>query len=243
MTWSWIASNASLIRQLTLENAYLGIMPALLGLAVSVPLGIACVRWGWLYPPVLSAASAVYALPSLALFVVLIPYTGLSDTTVIIPLTLFSLCVLVPNVVDGLRGVPEPVRQAATAMGLRPLRRLVTVELPLAVPVIFGGLRVAAVSSISLASVGQLIGVSSLGYLFIDGLQRNFPTEIYVGIAGVILLALVCDALLVLARGLLTPWQRQRRRRTGQPADPVADAPAVADALVGNATTGTGQPA
>jgi osmoprotectant transport system permease protein len=242
MTWSWIAGNASLIRQLALENAYLGIMPALLGLAISVPLGIACVRWGWLYPPVLSATSAVYALPSLALFVVLIPYTGLSDTTVIIPLTLFSLCVLLPNVVDGLRGVPDPVRQAATAMGLRPLRRLVTVELPLAVPVIFGGLRVAAVSSISLASVGQLIGVSSLGYLFIDGLQRNFPTEIYVGIAGVILLALVCDALLVLARGLLTPWQRQRRRRTGQPAAPSADAP-LADVLVGDATTGMGQPA
>jgi|HubBroStandDraft_6_1064221.scaffolds.fasta_scaffold35502_3 osmoprotectant transport system permease protein len=235
MTWSWIASNAGLIRQLTLANAFLGIMPALLGLAVSVPLGIACVRWGWLYPPVLSAASAVYALPSLALFVVLIPYTGLSDTTVIIPLTLFSLCVLVPSVVDGLRGVPEPVRQAATAMGLRPLRRLVTVELPLAAPVIFGGLRVAAVSSISLASVGQLIGVSSLGYLFIDGLQRSFPTEIYVGIGGVILLAVLCDASLVLARGLLTPWQRQRQRRR-RPG-------AVVGAPVGDAITRTGHSA
>ncbi len=213
MIWSWIPSNAAMIRQLTLENAYLGILPALLGLVISVPLGIACVRWGWLYPPVLSATSVLYALPSLALFIVLIPYTGLTDTTVIIPLTLFSLCVLVPNVVDGLRSVPGPVRQAATAMGFGALRRLVQVELPIAVPIVIAGLRIAMVSSISLASVGQLIGVSSLGYLFTDGYQRDFPTEIFVGLALVILLALVCDALLVLARRLLTPWQVGRARR------------------------------
>ena len=169
----------SAVPRLTWENAYLGIVPALIGLVISVPLGIACARWRWLYPPVLSATSVLYALPSLALFIVLIPYTGLTDTTVIIPLTLFSLCVLVPNVVDGLRSVPDPVRQAATAMGFGTLRRLVQVELPVAVPIVIAGLRVAMVSSISLASVGQLIGVSSLGYLIIDGYQRDFPTEIY----------------------------------------------------------------
>lgn len=206
MIWSWIPANAGAIAQLTWENAYLGIVPAVLGLLISVPLGIACVRWGWLYPPVLSGASIIYALPSLALFIVLIPYTGLTDTTVIIPLTLFSLCVLVPNVVDGLRAVPDPVRQAATAMGFGPLRRLVRVELPIAVPVVIAGLRIAVVSSISLASVGQLIGVSSLGYLFIDGFQRDFPTEIIVGLVLVIALAVTCDVLLVVARRLLTPW-------------------------------------
>jgi osmoprotectant transport system permease protein len=213
MIWSWVPQHVGLIWQLTRENAYLGIVPALIGLAISLPLGIVCVRFGWLYPPVLSATSVLYALPSLALFVALIPYTGLTDTTVIIPLTLFSLCVLVPNVVDGLRSVPWPVRQAATAMGFGTLRRLVQVELPLAIPVIIAGLRVAVVSSISLATVGQLIGVSSLGYLFIDGSQRDFPTEIVAGLALVILLALVCDLLLVLARTLLTPW---RRAGTGQ---------------------------
>jgi len=211
MIWSWIPANAGLIWQLTLENAILGLVPPLLGLMISAPLGIACVRWGWLYPPVLSGASVVYAIPSLALFVVLIPYTGLSDATVIIPLTLFSLCVLVPNVVDGLRSVPEPVRQAATAMGFGTMRRLAQVELPVAIPVIMAGLRVATVSSISLASVGQLIGVSSLGYLFIDGLQRDFPTEIFVGIVLVIALALAADIVLVMIRRLLTPWQRGRR--------------------------------
>ena len=212
MIWSWIPGNAALIRQLTLENAYLGIVPALLGLVISVPLGIACVRWGWLYPPMLSATSVVYAIPSLAIFIVLIPYTGLTDTTVIIPLTLFSLCVLFPNVVDGLRSVPPPVRQAATAMGFGPLRRLVQVELPIAVPIVIAGLRVAMVSSISLASVGQLIGVSSLRYLFIDGYQRDFPTEIIVGLVLIIALALVCDVLLVVARRLLTPWQAGHAR-------------------------------
>jgi osmoprotectant transport system permease protein len=208
MIWSWIPDHLGLIWQLTVENAYLGLVPPLLGLIISVPLGIACVRWGWLYPPVLSGTSIVYAIPSLALFVVLIPYTGLSDTTVIIPLTLFSLCVLVPAVVDGLRSVPEPVRQAATAMGFGALRRLVQVELPIAAPIVIAGLRVATISSISLASVGQLIGISSLGYLFIDGLQRDFPTEIVVGIACVIILAFAADLFLQGVRRLLTRWQR-----------------------------------
>jgi osmoprotectant transport system permease protein len=231
MVWSWIPANAGQIWQLTLENIYLGLVPALLGLVISVPLGIACVRWGVLYPPVLSATSVLYALPSLALFVVLIPYTGLSDTTVIIPLTLFSLCVLVPNVVDGLRTVPDPVRQSATAMGFGALRRLVQVELPLAAPIVIAGLRIAVISSISLASVGQLIGVSSLGYLFIDGYQRDFPTEIVTGIVLIIALAVACDLLLVIARRLLTPWLRGQPRslrpgRGGYPAPLPEEVPA-----------------
>ena len=211
MQWSWIPQNWSIIWQYTLDNLLLGLVPPLIGLVIAVPVGIACVAKRWLYPPVLSLASAIYALPSLALFVVLIAYTGLGNLTVIIPLTLFSLCVLIPNVVDGLRSVSEPVRQAATAMGFTQLRRLVQVELPLAVPVVIAGLRVAVVSSISLASLGQLIGVSSLGYFFIDGLQRDFPTEIYVGLALTVLLALLCDVILVVSRALLTPWARGRR--------------------------------
>jgi osmoprotectant transport system permease protein len=206
MDWSQVPT-------LTWESVKLGILPALFGLIISVPLGIICVRFGWLYGPVLSATSVLYALPSLALFIVLIPYYGLTDTTVIIPLTLFSLCVLVPNVVDGLRSVPEPVRQAATAMGFGATRRLAQVELPIAVPIVIAGLRVAVVSSISLATLGQLIGVSSLGYLLIDGYQRAFLTEILVGGGLIIALALVCDLILVLVRRLLTPWRPRRRRR------------------------------
>jgi osmoprotectant transport system permease protein len=211
MQWSWIPQNWTIIWQYTLDSALLGLVPPLIGLIISIPVGIVCVAKRWLYPPVLSLTSALYALPSLALFVVLIAYTGLGNVTVIIPLTLYSFCVLVPNVVDGLRSVPEAVRQAATAMGFGPTRRLVQVELPLAVPVVIAGLRVAVVSSISLASISQLIGVYSLGWLFTDGEQRAYPTEIYAGLALTILLALVCDLILVAIRRFLTPWARDRR--------------------------------
>jgi len=206
MTWSWIAANGAQIWQLTWSNIILGVIPPLIGLAISLPLGIIAARWRWFYPPTLTVVNVIYAIPALALFIALIPALGLTDTNVIVALTLFSLCVIVPNVVAGLRGVPPSVRQAATAMGYGALRRLITVELPVAVPVIMGGLRVAMVSSISLASVGQLIGVSSLGYLFIDGLQRSFPTEIVVGIALIIVIAIVADLILVGVRRVLTPW-------------------------------------
>jgi osmoprotectant transport system permease protein len=206
MMWSWIPSNSSLIWQLVRENLFLGVVPALIGLVLSIPLGILAARWRWTYPPMLAVVNILYAVPSLALFIALIPAFGLTDTTVSIALTVFSLCIILPNVVAGLSGVPAPVRQAATAMGYGPLRRLIAVELPLAIPVIMAGLRVGVVSGISLASVGQLIGVSSLGYLFIDGLQRSFPTEIYVGLVLIIALALACDLILVGIGRLLTPW-------------------------------------
>jgi osmoprotectant transport system permease protein len=206
MSWAW--QNASMLAHLTGQNAYLALVPVLISLVISVPLGIVCVRWGWLYPPVLGVTSVLYALPALALFVVLIAYTGLNDPTVMIPLTVYSLAVLFPSVVDGLRSVPDPVRQAAVAMGFGTWRRLATVELPIATPVVIAGLRIASVSSISLVSVGQLIGIGGLGYLFTDGEARSFTTEIVTGIVLVIALALVTDTVLVLARRLLTPWQR-----------------------------------
>jgi osmoprotectant transport system permease protein len=212
---SWVTGNISMLAHLTGQNAYLALVPTLIGLAVSIPVGIVCARFGWLYPPVLGLTSILYALPALALFVVLIAYTGLTDTTVMIPLGIYSLAVLVPSVVDGLRTVPEPVRQAATAMGFGTWRRLVTVELPIAAPVIIGGLRVASVSSISLVSVGQLIGIGGLGYLFIDGEQRDFSTEIVTGIVLVVVLAFVVDAILVGVRRLLTPWQHTRGSEAG----------------------------
>jgi osmoprotectant transport system permease protein len=212
---SWALSNASMLAHLTGQNAYLALVPVLIGLVISVPLGIVCVRYGWLYPPVLSLTSVLYALPALALFVVLIAYTGLTDTTVMIPLAVYSLAVIFPSVVDGLRSVPDPVRQAAVAMGFGTWRRLATVELPIATPVVIAGLRVAAVSSISLVSVGQLIGIGALGYLFVDGEQRSFTTEIVTGIVLIIALSLVTDFVLVLARRWLTPWQRGRSRPRG----------------------------
>jgi osmoprotectant transport system permease protein len=137
MSWAW--ENRALLGHYLGQHLYLALMPVLFGIIVAVPVGIMCVRYRWTWPPVLSLTSIFYAMPSLALFLVLIDYTGLTDWTVIIPLTLFSLSVLIPNVVDGLRSVPPPVRQAADAMGFGSLRRVIQVELPLATPVIICG--------------------------------------------------------------------------------------------------------
>lgn len=211
MSWAW--QNRDLVGHYLVQHLYLALLPIVFGIVVAVPVGVMCVRYRWTWPPILSLTSIFYALPSLALYLVLIDYTGLTDWTVIIPLTLFSLSVLIPNVVDGLRSVPPPVEQAAVAIGFGNLRRVIQVDLPLAIPVIIAGLRVATVSSISLVSVGQLIGIGGLGYFFTDGEQRDFPTEIYVGLVLIILLALVFDGLLVLARRWLTPWEAGRSPR------------------------------
>jgi osmoprotectant transport system permease protein len=223
MDWGWVPAHVSLLLALAGRNLYLALIPVVLGLVIAVPLGVVSVRWGWMYPPVLSATNVIYAIPSLALFVFLIPFTGIvgstRDLTLIIPLTLYVLSTLVPNVVDGLRSVPEPVRQSATAMGFGALRRLVQVELPIATPVVFAGLRVATVASISLVSVGQLIGNGGLGLVFQDGEQRNLPSEIVAGIGLIVVLAFIADGLLVLLRWLLTPWLRtgrQASRRMGR---------------------------
>ncbi len=211
MRWDWIGSHLDLLGTLLGQHVYLSVMPVLYGLLISLPLGLACVRWPRIYPPVLAATSVLYALPSIALFVFLLDYTGLAPATAIIPLTVYTLSVLVRNVVDGLRSVPEPVRQAATAMGFGTARRLVQVELPIATPIVIAGLRVATVSNISLVSIGSLIGLGGLGQLFTDGFQRSFPTPIIVGIALTIILAVLADGLLVLVQRLLTPWTRARR--------------------------------
>lgn len=215
MDWSWIGDHTHDITHFTERNAYLGLSSVGLGLVVALALGVVCARYRWLYAPVSAIATALYAIPSLAFFVVLLNFTGLQDRTIIIPLTLYSLSVLVPAVVDGLSNVPETVRQSATAMGFRPFRRLVTVELPIAAPVVIAGLRVATVSSISLVSVGSLLGdnFGGLGYFFTKGFQLPFTTEIWVGIVMVVLLALVSDLVLVIAGRVLTPWVRRAPRR------------------------------
>ncbi|MDH2427693.1 ABC transporter permease subunit [Sphaerisporangium sp. TRM90804] len=210
--WDWIGRNWPDIQGLLVDHVIMAILPVLLGLLVALPLGLASARWRVLYQPTVSLMNVVYSLPSLAVFIVLIPLTGLANrATVIIPLTFYSLAVLIPAVVDGLGSVPAHVSQSAVAMGFGPMRRLIQVDLPIAVPVVLAGLRVATVSSISLVSVGALIGRGGLGYLFIDGWQRQFSTPILVGIVLVVVLAVLADGLLVLAQRLLTPWARARR--------------------------------
>lgn len=211
--WDWIVDHVDDFTELLGNHIYLAIMPILFGLLISVPLGVACVRWPRIYPPVLGTTTILYSVPSIALFVLLIDFTGTEPVTVIIPLTVYTLAVLVRNVVDGLRSVDESVRQSAIAMGFTGLRRLLRVDLPIATPVIMAGLRVATVSNISMISISALIGIPSLGNLFIDGFQRDFKTPILAGMVLTIALAVAADGILVVAQRLLTPWARTNRSR------------------------------
>ncbi|MBB5083511.1 ABC transporter permease [Nonomuraea sp. NPDC050547] len=214
--WEWFARNwdtgrVGSISNLLSDHLVMSLVPIVAALVLSLPLGLACVRFRWLYQPTSGLMNILYALPSLPIFMLLISVTGLSQTTVIIPLTFYAMAVLIPSVVDGLGAVPDHVRQSAVAMGFTPVRRLVQVELPIATPVVLAGLRVVAVSSISLVSVGALIGQGGLGMLFTRAYQNPFLPPVIVGIVGIVLLALVADGLLVLAQRLLTPWVRARR--------------------------------
>ncbi|MEU5884645.1 ABC transporter permease subunit [Spirillospora sp. NPDC047279] len=216
--WDWIENNLSgSIWEAFQEHLVLSFTPVLLGLLIALPIGLACARWPRLYPPVLAGTSILYSVPAIGLFVIFVAFTKLTYTTVIIPLSLYTLSVLVPSVVDGLRSVPDHVRQSATAMGFGQLRRLVQVELPIAVPVVMAGLRVATVANISLVSVGALIGIGGLGQLMVTGMKwpgGGFATPIIVAIVLIILLALLADLILLLVQRLLTPWERAGRRRT-----------------------------
>ncbi|WP_017537216.1 ABC transporter permease [Nocardiopsis halophila] len=159
----------------------------------------------------LTAVNVLYAVPSIALFFLLLPYTGLTVWTAVLPLALYTLAILVPNIVDGLHQVPDHVRQAATAMGFGPLRRLVRVELPVAVPAVIAGLRVASVATISMVSVASMVGLGGLGALILrEGFNNRFATPIIVGVVLTAVLAFAVDALLVLAQRLLTPWAPRR---------------------------------
>ncbi|MER5177245.1 ABC transporter permease subunit [Streptomyces sp. NPDC002896] len=225
-----------------LQHSYLGLiglhlrealLPVLAGLIVGLPVAQLCVRFRWLYPPVLWVTTVLYAIPSLAFFVVLIDYTGQSETTVMIPLAVYSLVVLVPAIVDGVRSVPQETLAAATAMGFGPVRRYVQVQLPIAVPPIIAGLRVATVSSISLVSVGTLIGnQGALGNLLADAMFYHRPVLAVNSVVTTAVLAIVMDALLVLVRVLLTPWMPRGTRRKPKAAQrPEPAALALEDAV------------
>jgi osmoprotectant transport system permease protein len=206
--WDWIAGHLPLIGQLLGEHIVLSVLPVLIGLAVALPLGVACVRFPGLYGPVLLVTSVLYSVPSLALFIFMLGFTGLNTTTVVVPLAIYTLSVLVRNVVDGIRSVPEAVRDAAVGMGFGPLRRLLQVELPVAVPLIMAGTRVATVSNVSMVSIGSLLGFGGLGQLFTTyGIQLNFfLTAILAGVVLTVALAVTADTVLVGVQRTLTPW-------------------------------------
>lgn len=201
----------STIGELLLRHLYLAGVPLLLGLLVSLPLGWLATRYRWLAAPMIAGTGLLYTIPSLALFIMLPLLLGtriLDDANVLVAMTLYTVALLTRTVADGLGSVPGATRQAATAMGYGELRRTVMVDLPLAVPVITAGLRVAAVSNVSIVSVAALIGVSQLGQLFTEGFNRNDMGPILVGIGACVALALALDAGIALLSRVLTPWLR-----------------------------------
>lgn len=195
-------------------HAWLSVAPVVIGLVVAVPLGWLAHRHRLVYTPLVTAAGLLYTIPSLALFVLLPAVLGtriLDPVNVVAALTVYTVALLVRVVADGLAAVPDDVEQAAAAMGYGPVQRLVAVELPIAVPVIVAGLRVATVSNVSLVSVSALLGVPQLGQLFTLGFQRVITEPIVVGVVGCVLLAVVLDVLVVAGGWLLTPWTRAVR--------------------------------
>lgn len=206
-------SNRELVAGQLAEHVYLSLPPLLIGLLAALPLGWAAYRSRRLRGVVLVSASTLYTIPSLALFVVIPGLIGtqiLDSINVVIALSIYTAALLVRPVLDALDAVPAPIVASATAMGYRPLGRFLKVELPLAVPVLAAGVRVASVSNISLVSVGALIGTGGLGVLFTSGFQIQDLPPIVVGIVLTLLLALVVDLALVALRRLLTPWARPR---------------------------------
>jgi osmoprotectant transport system permease protein len=204
--WEWVADHRSLILDLVQAHVELTVLAVVLGLVLSFPLALAARHWRLLYGPVLSATGVLYAIPSLALFALLLPWTGLTRTTALIGLVSYTLLILVRNIVAGLDGVAPEVSEAATAMGMRAPLRLLSVELPLALPAVVAGIRVATVTTIGLVTVAALIGHGGLGQLILDGLNRDFPTPLVVGSALSVALAAAADITLVAAQRLLSPW-------------------------------------
>lgn len=207
--WAWIEHNTDLVIEQLLQHIQLTFLALLFGFLIAFPLALATIRWPRLYAPSLFVTGVLFTIPSLALFILLIPFTGLSMATSLIGLTIYTLLILFRNIVEGLRGVPQEVIEAARAMGYTRARQMFAVELPVALPVIMAGVRIAAVTTIGLVTVTALIGQGGLGRLFITGFTLHFTTPLIVGFVLSIVLAVVVDLLLVGVLRLLTPWRQQ----------------------------------
>jgi osmoprotectant transport system permease protein len=206
----WIANHLGAIGASIWEHMVLTGLAVAIGFLISIVLGLLAYRFRWSYGPITAVTGLLYTIPSLALFAILVPFTGFTLLTAEIGLVSYTLLILIRNIVAGLDGVPPDAREAATAMGYTPRQRLFGVELPLAIPVIFAGLRVATVTTIGLVTVTGIIGQGGLGQQIFLGLQLAFPTRIYVGAIGSVLLAVAADLLLLRLQQRLTPWDRSR---------------------------------
>jgi osmoprotectant transport system permease protein len=207
----YITDNRSIILEALAQHVWLSLLPVVIGAVLALPVGYLAVRYPRLYQPVVNLGGLIYSIPSLALFLTLPAVLGLrvlDPLSVVAALSLYTFALLTRTVADALLSVQGQTTQAAFALGYRPVRQLVGVELPMALPVMLAGLRVATVSNISLVSVSAFVGVPNLGSLFTRGLQLDFIDPIVVGIVLSVLLAAICDVAIVAAQHRLTPWSR-----------------------------------
>ena len=209
---SYVVENWDTILGYLGEHVRLTVAAVVLGAVIALPLALLARGNRLLGSAVLGMSTVVYTIPSLAMFAFVFPFTGLTATTVLVGLTLYSLVILVRNFLVGLQGVPADVQEAARGMGYGPLQRLVRIELPLALPAIMAGLRIATVSTVALTTVGVLVGHGGLGQLIYGGFNANFyRAEIVTGAVACVLLALAADLLLAGLERVLTPWSRLAR--------------------------------
>jgi osmoprotectant transport system permease protein len=215
--WSWVSRNADDIREALWEHLTLTGVSVAIGFAISLALALVAVRLRWTYEPLAGFSGALYAVPSLALFSILItiPWFGMGFRTPVTALVSYTLLILLRNIVAGLDGVPPAVREAADGMGYEPWRRALRVDLPLAVPAIVAGLRIATVTTVGLVTVTSLVGEGGFGSLINEGLSRTFSTPIVVGTVLSVALAVAFDLVFVILERLVTPWSRARTAGAG----------------------------
>src|SRR5438309_11186442 len=208
--WSWISGHADVITAALIQHIQLTAIAVVVGLIIAVPLGLVAWRSPLFRGPIFSLTGILYTIPSLALFSALVPFTGFTILTAEIGLVSYTLLILIRNIVAGVRGVPAEVREAARGMGYTDRQILWRVELPLALAVIFAGIRIATITTIGLVTVTALIGQGGMGYFILLGIQLFFSTALIVGALGSVILAVLADGMLVLVQRALTPWTHAR---------------------------------
>jgi osmoprotectant transport system permease protein len=208
--WQYVQDRKPELVDATVEHIQITLAAIVVSVLIAFPLALVARRLPRLEALILGLSTAVYTIPSLALLPLLVPFTDLSATTVVIGLALYALTILVRSILEGLRAVPEEVRESATGLGYGATRRLIRVELPLALPVMMAGLRVATVSTVALTTVGTIVSYGGLGNLISDGVQTNFRAELLTASIICVVLAVVLDLLIVGSQWLLTPWTHGR---------------------------------
>jgi osmoprotectant transport system permease protein len=209
VNWDWLAHHVPLFTRMLTAHIELTVIAVVVGFAIALPIGVVAQRERLLRGPILTLFGIFYTIPSIALFSLLIPYTGLTTLTAEIGLVGYAVLILTRNVIVGLDAVPRDVIDAADGMGYRPFARLIRVELPLALPTIFAGIRIATVTTIGLITITAVIGQDSLGQLILQGLTDNFHTPLVVGTVLSVLLAFVADVGLALTQRIAVPWARE----------------------------------